>query len=136
MPDYLWEPVVSNVREQLLDTFSFARRELGQDVVLSEVISAIQSIAGVAYIDVDLLGSVPEKEAAADGTRQLLTPAAITDAVQALVAPAASGQSSANLPPSRLVVNLAGLDKGTLRPAELAILPPSVPSALVLNQIK
>jgi phage-related baseplate assembly protein len=46
LPDYQWETVVKVVRAKLLDTFSFARRELGQDVLLSEVIAAIQAAGG------------------------------------------------------------------------------------------
>ena len=40
---------------QLLETFSFERRELGQQVLLSEVIAVMQSIPGVVYVDVDAL---------------------------------------------------------------------------------
>ena len=35
-PDYLWEKVEPRIRAALLDTFSFERRELGQDALLSE----------------------------------------------------------------------------------------------------
>jgi hypothetical protein len=49
------------MRAALLDTFSFERRELGQDVLLSEVISAIQAVEGVAFVDVDILESLSEE---------------------------------------------------------------------------
>jgi len=61
LPDYQWESVVTKVRAMLLDTFSFERRELGQDVLLSEVISVMQTVPGVAYVDVDTLRGIPEK---------------------------------------------------------------------------
>jgi len=44
----------------LLDTFSFDRRELGQSVFQSEVLSVIQSIAGVDYVDLEILGALDE----------------------------------------------------------------------------
>ncbi|HXV81014.1 MAG TPA: putative baseplate assembly protein, partial [Candidatus Binatia bacterium] len=46
-PDYLWEKVEPRIRAVLLDTFSFERRELGQDGLLSEAISAMHSVTGV-----------------------------------------------------------------------------------------
>ena len=63
-PDYVWDQVVTNVRTKLLDTFSFDRRELGQDAVLSEAIAVMQAVPGVAYVDVDNFGGIPEKKTA------------------------------------------------------------------------
>lgn len=60
-PDYEWESVAPQIRNTLLDTFSFDRQRLGQDVLLSEVISVIQAIPGVAYVDIDILDGIPEK---------------------------------------------------------------------------
>src|SRR5262249_43493312 len=123
LPDYLWEPVVSDVRAKLLDAYSFGRRELGQDALLSEVISAIQSVRGVAYVDLDTFGAAPEKMA--DGAqRRFLTPAEILNEVQNLKAPA-----------PRVTAQLAGFEKGVIRPAQLAYLTPDVPETLILNQI-
>jgi len=59
-PDYLWEPVESAIRTTLLDTFSFERRDLGQPVFRSEVFSAIQGVAGVDYVDLQVLGTVDQ----------------------------------------------------------------------------
>jgi len=53
LPTHRRDQVEAQVRETLLDTFSFARRELGQAVYLSEAISTIQSVPGVDYVDVD-----------------------------------------------------------------------------------
>jgi hypothetical protein len=61
-PDYLWESVKPKIRAALLDRFGFDRRELGQDVTASEVLSVIQAIPGVNYIDLDLLDSVDEEK--------------------------------------------------------------------------
>jgi predicted phage baseplate assembly protein len=123
LPDYVWDPVVTNVRAKLLNEFSFERRELGQDALLSEVISAIQAVRGVSYVDVDVFGGVAEK-ITDSGVRRLQTPQEILDAVQGLTAPA-----------PRVPVNLAAFQNGTLHPAQLAYLTPEVPATLILNQI-
>ena len=60
LPDYLWEAVEPQIRAVLLDRFSFARRDLGQDALLSDLITTIQQVAGVAYVDVDLFDAIPE----------------------------------------------------------------------------
>lgn len=84
LPDYQWESVVTDLRERLLDSFSFEQRELGQDVMLSEMIHVMQSVRGVAYVDVDSFGGIPEKIENADGNRRLLTPEEIAEAVACL----------------------------------------------------
>jgi hypothetical protein len=61
--------------------------------LLSEVISAIQKIEGVQYVDVDAFGGVPEKKPEADdngkptGGRTLLTLDEIAATVQQIVNP-------------------------------------------------
>jgi predicted phage baseplate assembly protein len=118
--DYQWESVVTKIRAVLLDSFGFQRRALGQPVLLSEIISAIQNTEGVEYLDVDTFGGVPE-QLSLDG---------IAGAVQNIVK-----QSS---PASRVDVNLADfeIESGALRPAQLAIFTDAVPDTLILNQIK
>jgi hypothetical protein len=135
-PDYLWESIAPKIRAQLLDTFSFERRELAQDVVLSEVMSAIQAVKGVAYVDVDLLRGIPEKTADAQnpGQRRLLTPDEIVAKIYDPLKDAAGKIIKEPLP--RLAVNPAGFEGGALRPAQLAFLTPDVPATLILNQIK
>lgn len=54
-PDYLPDKVRSTVDQQLRDHFSFSRRQFGQPVALSEVISVMQEVAGVVAVDVDAL---------------------------------------------------------------------------------
>lgn len=54
-PDYIWERVEADIRQALLATFSFARREFGQGVAEAEVISAIARVAGVISVDLDEL---------------------------------------------------------------------------------
>ncbi len=132
LPDYQWEPVAQAMRASLLDAFSFERRELGQDVLLSEVIAVMQSIPGVVYVDIDAFGVVPEKMTdRGSKDRRLLTPKEITDAVTTFMAQSASGVQ----PPARVRVGLAGFDAGALRPAQVAYLAPTVAGTLALNQI-
>ena len=127
LPDYVWEKVAPKIRAKMLDTFSFEARELGQDVLLSEVISAMQAVAGVAYVDVDALGGVAERND--DGT--VRTPNELTDAAQDIV--------TAGKPEQRVRVNLPELPRtsdGIIRPAQLAYLVPEVPDTLILNLIE
>ncbi len=131
LPDYQWEPVVTQVRSALLDAFSFERRELGQDVLLSEVISIMQRVPGVAYVDVDIFGGLPEKKVT-DGKRELLTPSDIADVVKKMGLDA-TGKKEKLVPDSRVPVNLAKV--GSVIPAQLAFLTPEVPETLILNQI-
>lgn len=125
LPEYRWEPVVTHVRATLRDRFGFERRELGQDVLLSEVMSVMQGVRGVAYVDVDTVGGIPEKRSVA-GERRLLTPEEISKEVQAMLALG---------PTHRIRVNLAGSANGSVQPAQLAFLTPEVPETLILNQI-
>lgn len=161
LPDYLWEPVATNVRAALLDTFGFARRQLGQPLYLSEVISCIQAVRGVDYVDVDYLRGVPEKEVV-NGELRLVTLETITQLLtgdpttkgfpqskdqskdqnkdesldQDQDAPAAeSSKSEPHDPLLYLPVNLAGPEGKSIRPAQLAFLNPEVPSTLILNPI-
>ena len=60
LPDYLWEVVKEKLRLTLWDKLGFENRQLGQDVTLSEVVSLMQSIPGVDYVDFELLDSVSE----------------------------------------------------------------------------
>ncbi len=143
LADYLWESVVIQVRTTLLATFSFEARELGQDVLLGELITSIQSVPGVAYVDVDVLRGVPEKMTSRSGTRQLLAPEQIAgllttpDASNLRQAQESTGQKYSGLtdPVSRICVNLAGEDQAGIYPAQLALLTPEVASTLILNQI-
>jgi phage-related baseplate assembly protein len=59
-----FEDVKKKVREALIDSFSFEKREFSQDVSLSEVMAVIQRVEGVIAVDIDYLylfglGAVP-----------------------------------------------------------------------------
>ncbi|MEM6398639.1 MAG: putative baseplate assembly protein [Cyanobacteria bacterium P01_D01_bin.116] len=53
--DYQPEKVLAQVKQSLLNNFSFAARKFGQAVSLSEVMATIQGISGVIAVDVDRL---------------------------------------------------------------------------------
>jgi predicted phage baseplate assembly protein len=141
-PDYQWEPVVQAIRGRLLDSFGFQKRALGQPALLSEIIATIQNTEGVAYVDVDSFGGIPERRAGASGQRELLTLDQIADVVQEIVSGPREEQSAtlgakprAILPPSRVAANLADFENHGLRPTQLAMFTTAVPDTLILNQI-
>ncbi len=119
LPNYLWEAVALQIQAALRDTFSFDRRQLGQDVVLSEVISVIQAVRGVAYVDVDILDAIPE-----DASLEELTNLAETLSLR-----------------SRIVAEMAHINPSAtdpdehIQPAELVYLSPDVPDTLILTEL-
>ena len=52
---YVTEKVFTAIAAVLAETFSFARRTFGQVVTAAEVMTAIQKVAGVVYVDLDSL---------------------------------------------------------------------------------
>jgi predicted phage baseplate assembly protein len=145
-PDYLWDPVVAAVRASLLDEFGFDRRALGQAALLSEAISSVQAVRGVAWVDVDAFGAVPQRVLRTvtepDGTvhraRVLLSQDDILAAVATIIAggtvPEPQGERPDRMPPN-VDAWSGGLDHGLLRPAELVAFTPAVPDTLILNQV-
>ena len=127
-PDYRWETVVSTVRTKLLATFGFEKRDLGQDVTSSEVLSVMQSVRGVAYVDLEAFGAIPSTttDLDAEDHRRPATPDELAAAV--------AGVRGGAVPP-RVRVEMARRVGGDVVPAQLAVLVPEVPATLVLNQI-
>jgi hypothetical protein len=132
-PDHLWDPVSAEIRQMLLDTFGFQKRALGQSVWLSEIVSQIQNIEGVAYLQVETFGGIPEKmsdpkesDPKATGQRRLATLKRIASDVSRMP----PGRPAQSVP-----VNLADFQQGSFHPAQLAIFTPAVPATLILNQI-
>lgn len=64
LPEYLWESVKEKMKALLFDKLGFENRELGQSVTVSEVLSLMQSVPGVNYVDFDILDSVSEEKLA------------------------------------------------------------------------
>jgi predicted phage baseplate assembly protein len=123
LPDYLWEDVEQRVRKRLLDTFGFERRDMGQPTYLSQVISAIQAVEGVAYVDVDTFSGISENFTQAD-LDTLRNSKAPEPAVRALLARLNRDFNAKTDTPDR-----------RLLPAQLAFLTPSVPDTLILKEL-
>jgi hypothetical protein len=140
--DYEWESVEPDIRTALLETFGFEQRALGQDVVPGEVLSAIQAVPGVAYVDLDLLDTVSEREAA-DPERLTIKLRRLAgqpfDEFERFETPALGH----NLPPGRalrgvarrVVVQMARVQGGGILPAQLAVLEPELPDTLILTEL-
>lgn len=119
-PDYLWEKVEPKIRAALLDRLGFDNRELAQTVFLSEVLSAIQKVEGVAFADVDSLDFVNEERV-----------------IELLEGQQPAGAQPDGKPPNRYVrAHAARLEGGVVKAAELAFLTPNVADTLILNQIR
>jgi hypothetical protein len=118
LPDYLWEAVEPKIRAALIDKFSFARRDLGQDALSSEALSAMQALTGVAYVDLDVFDAIDEN----------VSPQVL-----------ANLGSTLGLQP-RILVNKAKVARPAtdpaqrILPAELAYLNPAVADTLILTE--
>lgn len=77
-PAYISEKVVAAVEAALRRTFSFEARDFGQPVQKSEVFAAIQSVAGVVFVDLDyLFRTIPESPGSEEKTLVDRLPAAL-----------------------------------------------------------
>jgi predicted phage baseplate assembly protein len=110
-PDHRFDLVEPAVRAALFDVFGFARRELGQDVVRSQVERALQAVPGVTFVDLDVLGVVGE----ADPTQILPPP----------------GQA----PPGRIPVYPPTGAAAHGEAAQLAVVSPRVPETVLLKEL-
>ena len=54
-PRFEWTAIEAALRAALLKAFSFAARAFGQSVSMAEVIRVVHSVAGVVFVDVDVL---------------------------------------------------------------------------------
>jgi predicted phage baseplate assembly protein len=122
LPDYLFEKVEPKIRAALLDRFSFERRELGQDALLSDATATIQNVEGVAYVDVDKFDWIDEAK---------------------VLEHLAGGKSLGEIiqRKERIPVFLARVDTNEtdpakrIKPAELAYLSPTIPDTIILSEI-
>lgn len=145
LPDYQWETVEPQIRVALLDTFGFDRRQLGQSVWLSDILSIIQQVRGVAYVDVDLFNGVSEDD---------IRTSSITSAERELLIDGTKvtikfQQETNNLvvkldglpkepPKNKVDADLANIDPKTreIQPAQLAIFSPTVADTMILTELK
>ncbi|HEV3050686.1 MAG TPA: putative baseplate assembly protein, partial [Longimicrobium sp.] len=131
-PDHLWTRVEPALRAALLLELGFDRRELGEDVLLSRVVSVMQAVPGVEYVDVDLLDGISESQAA--------DPEALAQKLDELGSARAGGTSGcAARPRARLTVHMARVDATDparrILPAQMAWLNPALPDTLVLTEV-
>lgn len=120
-PDYLWESVETKVRAALLERFSFDRRDLGRDALLSEAVAAAQGVEGVVYVDFDIFDDVAEGVS----VEELLTVGEDLKLRARVRAYLAHVESAATLGA-----------QSRIRPAQLVLLTPLVPDTLILREIK
>jgi hypothetical protein len=125
-PGYLWEPVERALRAVVLGTFGFRQRSLGQDLVLGEVLTVMQDVPGVAYVDVDTLDALSQADVLAAITA--LTPGGGASLAEKLNA----GRRE------RIPLRPAHFDpeQNAIMPAQLAYFPPDVPETLILNLLE
>ena len=74
-PDYQVDLVLSQVRRSVLSKFSFSARSFGQDVYLSEVMAAVQSVPGVIAVEVSKLYKITAKIISGNGELETWIPA-------------------------------------------------------------
>lgn len=130
LPDYEWPSVESEIRRKLYEDFSFFRRELAQDVYLSDVQSSIHAASGVAYVDVDIFATL-SKRAFEDALKQTAdgNSGNLEKVFESL-------RTKSLIPDPRLPVASSRIDKGSIRPAQIAYLSADVPDSLFLSEIK
>lgn len=120
-----WDTVNQAIHARMREVFSFDSRKLGQDIYLSEVIGVIQSVAGVDWVDVDMLGGLSEIE--------------LRDTVELEIAvkrmqEQITHRSVAPVLRARLAEPSPAAPSG-FRPAQLACLPRDATGTLVLNRV-
>ena len=124
---YLWEKVEPNIRAALAAAFGFENRDLGQDALLSAVISTIQATPGVEYVDVDGFGGVSDTNP--DGSP--IDPATLLSSIHNQL----FATDGTPIPPKhRVRALLEYQDKNGIHPAQLAYLSPGYPDSLILKE--
>ncbi|HYW06785.1 MAG TPA: putative baseplate assembly protein, partial [Longimicrobium sp.] len=126
--DVLWENVEPVARAALLSAFGFDRRELGQPVAASEVVSVLQGVRGVQAVDLDLLAAIGERE-----LRQRPDILSWLDLKNPVPACLASGLARAGQPKKD---GGGRLPSSPPEPAQLLLLSPEVPDTLILTEWK
>ncbi len=121
LQDYLFEKVEPNIRAAILDRFSFERRELGQDALLSEAMATIQNVKGVAYVDIDKFDWIDEKKVVdhLGGGKPLGEIIGRNERI-----PVALARVNSDETPGRRI-----------KPAQLAYFSPSIPDTIILSEI-
>ena len=157
--DYAWSDVEPAVRTTVLDTLGFTRTELGRPAYLSAVVAAMQAVPGVDYVDVDVFTGISSQVTPIDlltagqhlqhadpcvpadlaayrrRTHQVqdsdtLTSVAVLNGLTLDELVALNPDVRIRLDPGSTLTLSSGI-----QPAQLAVLPPTLPEALTLRRI-
>ncbi|HEV7310295.1 putative baseplate assembly protein [Ensifer sp.] len=123
-PDRLWDKVEPELRRKLLDAFSFNRRTLGAPVSSSAALAVMQTTPGVAAVSIETFGAIKEsdlrdRDALAAAVKQLGRAGFIPAAAARLRDP-----------------DVVKPGESLIAPAQLAVLLPQAPFALILNRVE
>jgi hypothetical protein len=158
LPDYLFENVEPKIRSTLLATFGFERRALGQSLFQSEVISAIQQVTGVDYVELEVMGALSQAIIVQAVDAELTEETVLSETDDAAVEDITEEESeSIDVEKAEefeeflealgltgvqdVTIQLARPDKdnplasGGIAPAQLAFLSPDVPDTLILAEL-
>jgi hypothetical protein len=132
LPDHDWEAVERAIRQRVLEEFGFVKRELAQPAYLSHFQSVIQSVPGVAYVDVDVFTGVTAAEA--------LDPGVLADRLGVLVKQGEADAWVDALAAEPVATAKRGAGernpRGRVLPAQLTMFVREIPETLILNQVK
>jgi hypothetical protein len=120
-PEFLWELIEPRIRAAVLDAFGFHNRDLGQYVFLSELISTIEAVEGVDYVDVDSFDALSQEIIVAN--LELLNKTEIIGLKDRILVELARVDPTAIDPDRRI------------KPAQLAYLSPKEPGTLILTEL-
>lgn len=134
LPEASWELVEPRLRAGLLESFGIERRALGQSACLSEVVAILQKDPAVAWVDVDLFGSVSEAEIRSGPALENALERLADDPLPACVL-ALPGRANPDWPPKKSGAPDAAPQAPYL-PAQIALFSRAVPDLLVLNESK
>jgi predicted phage baseplate assembly protein len=121
LSDFHFDDVAPAIRAALCDAFSFDRQNLAQSIPLSRVVSIIQNVRGVQYVNVRVFDSIRETDT--DSAPQL-------SAKLQEIATASEPKISVDVPPAHM-----DQSTGTIVPAALAFLSPDLPDTVILTEI-
>jgi hypothetical protein len=116
---YAWESVAPKIRTALLALFAFDARDLGQTAFQSEAVLAVQSVEGVAFVNVTVFDGVPEN---------------ITVAQLAALGSTLRARQYVRAELARIDPTVAPGSPGRIEPAELVFMTPDIPDTLILTE--
>jgi Baseplate J-like protein len=126
-PAYRWDLLEPKIRAVMLERFGFEARNLGQSITSSEVLSVIQGVPGVEYVD---LGAASDNKGLGWIDSEQLKNLGTTPELNSLIQWATNdrvGADRAKLDPTK---------SNTITSAQMLFLTPLVPDTLILSEIR